>query len=713
MKTIYFWIVLLVLIAGIISFYLIPSGEELALLHLKSQKYSQARKFYEEQYEKGIRTPSLVYEMSVLYEREGNLEKAIEVIREYANAHPEDLDVLKRLADLYLLNNQFDAYDQTLIKIHEQKGKLDPDSLRELSEYYKNQNNIKQQEAILKEIISSGKGEEGDYSELAYVYVEENEFDNAAAILKTRRTYFVDKNTIDMILFELWVDVKLGKVQAQEAVKTVADYLNKKNDPRLTLYVLGQFRENYPALAVQLIKLLQPAIAKNRRLENAVLMIEWEHVKQKEKVYRRLIKLEKFAKKDPVLQNFMFNVFLDRSDDKHLLSLIQNTPMQRIEERGIIDLSILANIHEKPIWAQEMQKALGLKYLEKHPLSALALVIGAQQKGTHEKFTQYLKTNSPTPGERYHLFRLAVAAHFDQEALDLGATLPPYVGLQDHDLIEIAQSYATMKKAEVLYPMIEQSLSSIGNKNAEAAVALLDIALHRTKKALEWMEEQKLIKEDILKAFYEVAKENKEYSLDLYIAQRLQKDYPSTSSESSYGFALVQVGKLEKGISILKQLYKDHPLNSQIQKDYFYALTLAAKKDRRYTEDLLAFMNDRERQGNVGKNLLRDFGYIYLEILRDFHKAQAIFFILANEESTSNRTDVQTLIYLWGPHVNEKQARWIVRHAELANEEDLAFWLENLNFIGNFNATICIFQKRVSCLTSLKDYFAYMQASGL
>ncbi|QLH35026.1 MAG: hypothetical protein HWD61_01820 [Parachlamydiaceae bacterium] len=69
MKLAYFWILLLVAVGALITLYLIPSGEELALIQLKSQKYSEAEQFYIDEYNKGVRTPGIIYELSILYEK--------------------------------------------------------------------------------------------------------------------------------------------------------------------------------------------------------------------------------------------------------------------------------------------------------------------------------------------------------------------------------------------------------------------------------------------------------------------------------------------------------------------------------------------------------------------------------------------------------------------------------------------------------------------
>ncbi|QLH35023.1 MAG: hypothetical protein HWD61_01805 [Parachlamydiaceae bacterium] len=196
---------------------------------------------------------------------------------------------------------------------------------------------------------------------------------------------------------------------------------------------------------------------------------------------------------------------------------------------------------------------------------------------------------------------------------------------------------------------------------AGPALALLNIATHRSQAAMEWMKTQPLIKQETLKAFFEVAKENQQAPLELYIAQRLMQDYPSVSSQSSYGLALIENGMIQDGINILKTLCRAPFKFSNSTRLSFFSCH-RNKKDQKYAHELRSLMFNWERQGHLSKNRLREFGYIYIETLHDFNKAKQNFYILSNETPV-NEEDVQTLIYLWGPKVNEEQALWIERKA--------------------------------------------------
>ncbi|QLH35024.1 MAG: hypothetical protein HWD61_01810 [Parachlamydiaceae bacterium] len=183
-----------------------------------------------------------------------------------------------------------------------------------------------------------------------------------------------------MILFEFWVNTHLGQIKRESSLEMVADYLKTKKDNLTTSFVLNQFKELYPKDALKLLSLLGNDINNSLKLQTIKLLILWDHPDQKETVQRDAIKLEKYAKNDRALQNFIFDIYLDENNEKRLLHYIETTPVQKLEERKIIDLSILAIYREQPAIARAMQKALGAHYLKDHPLAALALTMGAQEK---------------------------------------------------------------------------------------------------------------------------------------------------------------------------------------------------------------------------------------------------------------------------------------------------------------------------------------------
>lgn len=714
MRSFYIWIALLVVVGFGISLYLIPSKEDLALIKLKSNKLEEAENYYQQQYEQGIRTPNVIISLSRLYEKQGNLKAAILVMKEYVRLHPTDVLALRELANLYRQNQEYQEFYQTLLGI--QKEKADKETLQDLLEWYQGNSSSEESFATEKEYVKTGKADESDYLALAYFYAARKDYSHALETLEKRRKLFPKAVGINDLLFEVWVDVELSKIKEDPSLKTKAinlltNFLNAKNDPKLAYYALGVVNTRYPELTPLLIEQIQPLIEKDTLLTTLTLHILWENPAKKQQVLFGLLKLFNEDPFNPQLQNFIFNVLLDRKADDWLTDFIGRIPAQNIEDREIINLATTALMSNTPMLAKEMQNALGSSFLEKHPLLRVALAIGAQEKDAREQLDAFLSGPKLTHTESYFLLRLAAAAKYESEALRIGRNLPPYIGLADYELVDIALAYTQIHHAQDLYAlMADDKMTPSKRKQLMPALMILEAALGHSRKVAEWLKDQKEVKEPLLSGLYTVAEESKEYPLALYVAKRRLQSYPTELAEADYALALVQVGKVGSGLSILKDLYAKHPRDLRLREIYFSALSEAVKKNPLYRDELFAFMTNIENKDkNISPELLRNFGYIYLEVLHDYPKAITIFQKLSVSAQPQS-TDLQTLIYLWGPKLSDENIEWLERRAWHSNSAELGYWLEYLIFVQRYDTVINIFQCRSGDKPSLNAYFAYMEA---
>lgn len=715
MKAISFWIVLLVVLGAGLCYYLIPSGGNLAQIFLKGNRYKEAEKFYEAQYKKSEKDPEVMMKLSQVYETKGDLQNAIRVMDEYVKEHPDDYWGWKRLADLYYLNQQFDQYNQILLKLEQFKGHLNPDVLRGLADYYRNRNLTPSLISTLQKLIDSGKASDDDYLDLAYLYAQKKDYAKAAELLQTKREFFKKKNNINSILFEVWVNIQAGKsagdeLKSQEkGMNILTAYLKETNDPLITYYALGVVRNDYPKLIPLFTSKMGADLEKTPKLYYALLEIEWENPAKKQEVYQRILKTYLNTGSNTQLQNLVFKVFLDQEDDSHLLEFIKAIPPDAIEPDNIVNLSYFALLRNKPDLARKMEQALGDTYLKQHPMTALYLALGAQDPDAKNSLNQLLKTKTLQQSERYFLLKLAAQANMKEEALQIGSGLPPYRGFQDYELIDIALAYTHIQAAETLYKMVSDSRSAMGEKNTDTILSLLDIPLQRTKKVAKWLSDQKNLSENILSAFYTASEESKEYPLSLYVAKLRLQNYPSDQAEADYALALVRVGKIENGLQMLEDLYKEKPSNPIFQNHYFTALNESAKKNPQYKDRLIKFMDEREKQGSVPNNLRQDFAFTYLETLRDPKRAADEFQVLA-ENAPPQSDAVKTLIYLRGPRTSARDALWLEKRAELSPPQELGDWLNYLLYIGKQDLVLEIFEKRSKENPGIEAYYAYMDA---
>lgn len=721
MKALYIWIIILTAIGVALSIYLIPSKEDIALLESKSNEYVEAEQYFVEQYKKGDRSPDVIGSLERLNIQQGKIKEAISLLEEYRQTHPNDTKALQMLADLYRSDQQYEKYFQTLIELrkHKIEKKMDQDILQILAEKYSTEDDLEHLFSILKELFETKTGDASNFMELALIYAEQKNYRKAYEVLEERRKKFPKDVSIGDVFFEIWTLIEVGKEEGRKkeaevtAVFLLKEYLIEKNDPKLTYYALEFFKERYPYMTPYLISQLNPLIEKNRFLEITSDEILWDKSLDKGRLFAKLLDLYGQNKIDPPLQNLLFKIFLEKHYDILLSDLMRRTDVRNLEESQILALAYLSIVWDKPFLAAEMQRLLGKEYLDNHPIVSIALTVALQEQDMRRKLEFFWKTTYLTQSEKYYLFKLTSAAKFNDLAFEIGSSLPPYYGMTEQDLAEIAMIYIQMKKPKELYEMIVRSLPEIGNKNAGAALAILNAALQRSKKTASWLYNQEHVSEEILLNIYTVASDNKEYPLALYAAKRLEKEYPSSLSHAYYASALIHVGKVEYGLYLLEKLYLTHPYDREIESLYFYALVEETKRNPKYSDKLRILIHLKETQECLSPELLRDIAFIYLNILHDIPSAVKYFEILARNAPNHNN-DVETLLYLWGPCYSPIKCRWVIERTIGARGEEFGLWLRDLSYLGCYCDVIAIFEERLAiigpCEMPKIAYFAYMES---
>jgi thioredoxin-like negative regulator of GroEL len=96
----YLPIILMVLAALGAGIAIVPGAWELAFMKLRDKDFASAEKTFEDKFMAGDRSREVLLPLSELYVRDGRVDKAISVLTQYANAHPNDRDVTSRLAVL-------------------------------------------------------------------------------------------------------------------------------------------------------------------------------------------------------------------------------------------------------------------------------------------------------------------------------------------------------------------------------------------------------------------------------------------------------------------------------------------------------------------------------------------------------------------------------------------------------------------------------------
>ncbi|MCX6989705.1 MAG: hypothetical protein NTX49_01370 [Chlamydiae bacterium] len=711
MRTFYVWICFLSVAGIVLSVFLFPTRGDLALIDLKSKKYSRAELYYKAEYAKGNSSADIIIPLSQIEEKLGHINESIALIKEYIQSHPNDVEALELLASLYQINQEYEAYFTVLLRL--EKLQESSRTLKALSDYYEASGDNQARRLVLEKLVTKEEAESIDYLHLAHSQAEKKHYKKAVNLLSLRRKRFLHDVTIDDMIFEVWLVMQISKEKGgdpeleKKAMRILAHYLIHKNKTDMAYYSLGTVQEHYPNQTGYFIQELHPLLSKHPSLEVASLAILWDQSSQPKKILQRLIQLYSQDSTSPELQNLLFNIFIEKNDSILLVDMIRSSDVERLEDRTVTSLLILGATKGNPLFAKELQCAYKESYVRTHPFIRVELAIGAQDPKGIEELREGLQNHSFSQVEKLLLVKLLAAQGLEGESLALNQQLIPYEGLEDSDLLDLALSFNKMKKSDELYKSIESSIAQIGEEKAGPALALLNITLHRSKKAAAWLYTQKNVDFSTLALLQEAAQKEKEYPLALYIAKRQLQAYPSPLSQADYGLALVQVGKVEAGVTLLNQDYLQNPDDSDVEATYFQALVLAAKASPHYQGQLREFMQEREKLGLVPVEMLRDFAYAYLSTLDEPDSAEKLFARLARGSSVAG-DDMQALFYLWGPQVSEQKKQWIETQAKTASDEDFGPWMKELIFIGDYDMAIQLYNQRNS--PSIEAHFAYMDA---
>ena len=165
----YIAVVLLILLAIAASLYLIPRPQEVALMQMKDNYFEQARASYEQAIASGQLTLENASKLAQLYEQNGELDKAIEIIERFLKAQPDNLEARQYVGTLYQYAQRPDDYLRNLEEIN--RLKPSPENLKTLSDIYNFNSEYERQAGDAEAIDRPGKRRKpqalcrsGDYS---------------------------------------------------------------------------------------------------------------------------------------------------------------------------------------------------------------------------------------------------------------------------------------------------------------------------------------------------------------------------------------------------------------------------------------------------------------------------------------------------------------------------------------------------------------------
>src|SRR3990167_11479280 len=147
---------------------------------------------------------------------------------------------------------------------------------------------------------------------------------------------------------------------------------------------------------------LGPVVQKDPVLQSIALEIAWE---AGEDPYSKALKLYASNPSYPMVQNFLFSLYIQKKEICPLACLLRKMCVRDISTSNIVDLVLFSIEQNRPCLAQEMRSVLGTL----DPMIDVALSLAARDPEAQEKLDALVNGGELTQLERYDLLRISSA----------------------------------------------------------------------------------------------------------------------------------------------------------------------------------------------------------------------------------------------------------------------------------------------------------------
>lgn len=298
----HFVVAFIVLLSLGISLVFIPGNMELTLMRMKNREFDLARYEFAEQYAAGDRSVSVSAPLTDLHIYFGEIDRAIDVLKGFLEAHPKDYSANLTLAGLYQ-----DAQRTNDYIAHQEKFSRQWPSeqgIRDLYDQYEAKAQSENQLKTLERLVNLYPGKANDYVTLAYLQAGNRDFTQALATLKSLETKHPDSASLEKE--ELRISLYLDAGKPDQARERATKWLDRKFDPVAFAHFLDIFKSRKnEQLSLQLLKNHSAPVEQDAGLLRLLVELEIQAGEREQSLERmiRLFKVDRLPK--PVAFNLI------------------------------------------------------------------------------------------------------------------------------------------------------------------------------------------------------------------------------------------------------------------------------------------------------------------------------------------------------------------------------------------------------------------------
>lgn len=684
-KPYYLSVFLLVIIGLFISFFLIPSERELALMNLKDKRFEEARFLYEKRFQRGDHTGGTVTPLIDLYLQVGRVDDAIKTMEIYVADHPKEVRARERLGTLYQYGQKTGDYLKNL----EILTQMEPSAerLRQLSYLYNFNGQYDKQIDVLKRITTHFKATEQDHLDLAYLQAERDNYKDAVPVIQ--RLIAKDPKKVSSAAVEFGFSLMLDNKQDKQAVELAQNYIQAIGGIKSAILFSSRLRnKGRNDLALEILKPFMNQVESNPALLREYVALE-VNLNRRNDAFNRLYRIYNTkGLKDDLLVSFI-ELLAERKEPKLIHEILDKVNLNNLPQRTLIALAEgVIRTQDKEL-AEKFAQKVQAQVINTDKTVATMIAVATNAPDAQGRIDALRQDPALLEKDRLFLaniFMIQLKKEYARQMMD-GAKVLYYD--TETPLFETVQLYIQLDLQDKALALLGDARKSVEKpspaltKQFDYSWALLSAGTGKSDAVVQWLETQKDVDPQLVKDLLYVANKNKAYVLELVTAQRVYEREKTFETTADYAQALVNTGHVEEALPLLKTLADKKP-------DWAFAYAEALDK-----------MGNRQEVGRLWKEQLNKYTWtddqlrsISYVLLKNGYKkeAEGILMRLASKAGP-NSQDIKQLVYIWGPRPGPEAVKWLEARAKAASGKERDQWLAYVSDMGSVDQLRDLVQK--------------------
>lgn len=558
-----------VIVALGLSFLLLPSGKELGTMLLRDREYEASRKYFEEQIAAGDHSPEVVTALLEIYIRNGDVDRAIDLVGSYEQAIGTGPDILRRLADLYRQDRRFGLYLHTL----ERLAAIEPTEARveELADAYYKAGKSEKQVAALNWLRSFGTMPIGRQLELADLQAATGDYEASADTL----TQVLDRapEAMDPSYRRQLFDLRLFLGNPELAAEVADKALTPDAPAHLTLaFADAAIYRRAPDLALDLLQRrpeLEATDADWRRLHANALRA----MGRDEEAWREMRSWWQQDRLPVAGAASLVELAVRRAQLDLAVDVVTRYGLEQIGSATA--LSLIGELHRagRTGAVDAMLATLGEEALNEEPILGAEIMLARADQTAAARFAEVaLKRGLLTLDDRLALANVLTRLKRDTDAFDL---LHPYIAdptLPVEGAILLAELYVRLDRAEDGFWDVAALLAQRSTPRLRAIWAQLALATGRTALVTEWLAREPALEPGTASDLYFLAERRQDWDVAIAAARRLMPLETGHGAAQRLAYALFQRGDNEEALEVIRPIVPLHPDVEPLYADILGAL---------------------------------------------------------------------------------------------------------------------------------------------